>query len=825
MKTNFRKILILFFIVILSGCANEIIEKEAENGVLDLSEVDFSKQIVQLNGKWEFYPNQFFSPADFKYSSIPLIPKYVTVPSKIPVLSDGTKFLDTGYATYRLFVKLPKAGVYEIDYDYLYTSAKIWVNNKLVYELGDISENSAQSKGVYSFGNFSCSIDSLDKDNFTEIIIQISNYKASRKFGITKSLTFGKLDVQSKRVGTSYIIYFILIGILFMIIFYHLVVFLFYPKNYSVLAFAFLTIVITIRSFFTNTIVFGPADYSFSIRVAYISTVLFVIMTMVFYHFFFKSLFKTIIVKIVLLFGVLLIIFYSFTPVLHLEIALPFLYLFIVAVNFYALFVLIKGSIKKVKGATMVVIAQSIFILSMINDMLFHMRVVGWGDISHYTVGIIALIEAVVIAKISANSFKENLFLNLRLDEQNKNLEQIVTNRTAELKTKNIELEKLSIIAKNSHNSIIVFDENFKIKWVNKSFEKLYGKDLEETIKKDNFETQIANNNLELTKVSLLNGRSVSFEKQIIDKQNIKKWVQTTLSPLYFNKQLSGIVAIESDITEIKKAQEESYIQNNKITSSLRYAKTIQRTILPSTNALKKYFDIFIINSPKDIVSGDFYFYHEITHSSLSFIITGIADCTGHGVPGAFMSLIINGLIDDVLLHREIYEPNDILRILNLEIKKILKQEESQNTDGAAIVLLKIVPMVGHYSITYSTANLSFIVYNSQENKLEKLRGNVNYIGGILTNKIVSFVSKKIKVNEGDIIYLQSDGITDQPNYKKKRYSQKQYFDTLLDIHKLPLKKQKVTILEKFTTWKGDVSQYDDILIYAIKFKQITLQK
>lgn len=820
-----KYISIFLLLIVLSGC--NFVKKTktfATKGKIDISQFDFSKQVFLLDGQWEFYPNQFLTPQDFKLTYDPLKIQYVDVPSSIPTYSDGTKYSDTGFATYRLLIKLPETGLYVIDYDYIYSAAKIWVNDDLVFELGEVGLNKNETKSVYGFGYFPIIIKNLDSNGFAELIIQVSDYKSSKKFGITKSLTFGKHKVMMKKALTSQMFYFAIIGLMLIMAFYYIMVFVFYPKNYAVLLFAILTIVITIRSFFTNTIIFGPANYNISIRISYISAVLFGIFALLFYNQFFKNLFNKLYVKILIFLNVSLALFYLFTPIYYFDFATIFLYLFIVTTNIFILIVLIKGKIKKIKGTTLVLVAQSIFILSMINDLLFHARVIDWGYISHYTVSIFVVLEAIVIAKNFANTYKENLTLNIQLDGQNKNLEEIVDRRTKELTDKNLQLKKLSTIAENSHNSIAVFDTDFNIKWVNKSFEKVYGEKFENINSKNDIYHLFSKKSLELTLISLQKGRSVSYENQIVNSNNEKKWLQTTLSPILVDDELVEIIAIESDISEIKIAQEELIVQNNTITSSLRYATTIQNTILPSLKDLKKYFEVFVIYSPRDIVSGDFYFYKEITHSTLSYILTGIADCTGHGVPGAFMSLIINGLLEEITLHRDISEPNEILRVLNFEIKKSLKQEQAQNTDGAAIVLLKIVPMVGYYAVTYSTANLTFIYYNSKTEEHSMLRGNVNYIGGILINKVVAFVNKSFKAYPNDIIYLQSDGITDQPNDKRKRFGKSRYYNIIKNSSNLPMNEQKTVILGQFTNWKGDIRQYDDILVFAMKFKPI-LQK
>ncbi|MBN2893045.1 MAG: SpoIIE family protein phosphatase [Bacteroidales bacterium] len=821
MHKIFRNIILVTLLSLLAACNFNTTVEKAKSGKIDLTQVDFSKDVVLLEGEWEFFPNKIYSPQDLNYSYEPIKPYFVDLPTIKPII-ESKDVLDSNYATYRLILNLKEPGIYAIDFDYIYTAANFWVNGKLVYQLGNVSILSDSAKGVYSFGYFPFVIDENDDYTNTEIVVQVSDFESNKKFGITKSLAFAKYDVLMKKNTLAQRVYFAIVGILLVMAFYYFMVFVFYPKNNAILSFSLMTIVIAIRSFYTNTISFGPADFNVSLRISFISAVLFVVLMLHFYHKFLPSIFRKTSHKTTGFIGSLFVLYYLLVPIRNIDILTPFLYLFYATVNIFAFVILIKGVFKKIKGTGLMIVAQFIFILSMINDMMFNSRIIDSGYVSHYTVSLFVLIEAVVIAKSFASAYKENLVLTLKLNGQNKSLEDMVEERTLELNMSNQELRKLSVIAENSHNSIMVFDPDFNLIWVNKSFEELYGLKLDEVKNRKNLRQNAAKSDIEMLLSSLHKGRSVTYDNQIVNAKAERKWLQTTLSPIMIDGELVEIVAIESDITEIKESQDKLLAQSQTVNSSLRYAKTIQSTILPSVNEIEFFFDAFIYYQPRDIVSGDFYFFKEITHSSLTFAFTGIADCTGHGVSGAFMSLIINGLFEDILLRRDVYEPSEVLRILNIEIKKILKQDENQNTDGAALVLMKVVPMVSYYAVTYATANLSFYHYSAQTKQLNSFRGNVNHIGGILIQKVIAFKNYEMKAQPGDIFYLQSDGIIDQPNTKRKRFGKKQYEDLIYSVVNLPMEKQKEIIVESYKNWKGEIPQYDDIAIYAFKLKPIS---
>ncbi len=146
-------------------------------------------------------------------------------------------------------------------------------------------------------------------------------------------------------------------------------------------------------------------------------------------------------------------------------------------------------------------------------------------------------------------------------------------------------------------------------------------------------------------------------------------------------------------------------LQNQKINASIQYAQNIQRAILPVKNQIKNLFESFIIYKPKDIVSGDFYWFAKLKDKAFLAAV----DCTGHGVPGAFMSMIGNSLLNEIVLEKKVVEPAKILSLLNEKIVESLRQEETENNDGMDVCFISID--LKTKEITFSGAKTTFIYF------------------------------------------------------------------------------------------------------------------
>ncbi len=251
---------------------------------------------------------------------------------------------------------------------------------------------------------------------------------------------------------------------------------------------------------------------------------------------------------------------------------------------------------------------------------------------------------------------------------------------------------------------------------------------------------------------------------------------------------------------------------NRLITDSITYAKRIQDAILPAQEELEKLLskDFFILYQPAQIVSGDFYW----CSAQQDKIILAVADCTGHGVPGAFMSMIGNTLLNEIVNERKITDTNKIAELLDEKIIFALHQHEgTQNYDGMDISICCIDKI--NQEISFTGANHSMYLYSD---RLQKIKGNSFSIGGAQQQNSKAFTSQKISYQKGENIYLLTDGYCDQSGGgMNKRYTSKRLESLLANIYDLGMDNQKKELEKVLENWKGDTKQRDDVLIIGIK--------
>lgn len=266
----------------------------------------------------------------------------------------------------------------------------------------------------------------------------------------------------------------------------------------------------------------------------------------------------------------------------------------------------------------------------------------------------------------------------------------------------------------------------------------------------------------------------------------------------------------KENVEQIKFVLEE---KNKDITDSINYAKRIQEAILPSNEAIQKNFPkAFIYYKPKDIVSGDFYWFLEIE----AYYFIAAVDCTGHGVPGAFMSLIATTLLNEIVKNKKISSPCDILQSLNDGIIEALKQTESENSsrDGMDMALCRVDKQ--KEKLVFSGAARPF--YHIRNTNLTEVKGQGYPIGGHYGLMNLKYTNFEMDLEPDDMFYITSDGFADQFRYDdKKKFSTKRLKALLLEIAGLSPEAQQERLNSEFEIWKGDAKQIDDILIVGIR--------
>lgn len=254
--------------------------------------------------------------------------------------------------------------------------------------------------------------------------------------------------------------------------------------------------------------------------------------------------------------------------------------------------------------------------------------------------------------------------------------------------------------------------------------------------------------------------------------------------------------------------------KNKKITDSIRYAKTIQEAILPNPFRINEAFDqYFIMYRPKDIVSGDFYwFYHT---EGKTFIAT--IDCTGHGVSGGFMSMIGNALLNEIVSKQKIFEPAKILEKLNQQIRIALKQEQKGNDDGMDVCLCLIEKQDQTSSkLTFTGAKRPLYYIRQKNHVTETLKGDIKSVGG-KQYKNRSFTEQELILHKGDMIYLSSDGLADQNNITKRKFGSTRLKEMLSQNAYLPMLEQKKILEVALEQHQKGTEQRDDITLIGVK--------
>lgn len=269
---------------------------------------------------------------------------------------------------------------------------------------------------------------------------------------------------------------------------------------------------------------------------------------------------------------------------------------------------------------------------------------------------------------------------------------------------------------------------------------------------------------------------------------------------------------------EIQKQRDEIEEIHKDLSKSIDYAKKIQTAILPETEILKNYFsDYFVLYRPKDKVSGDFYWW---VKSGNKIIIT-VADCTGHGVPGAFMSMLGTTYLSEIVLKDEITNPSEILSRLRNDIIQALKQkgESGEQKDGMDMSLISID--TENYILQYSGANNPIYIVHAKSTpdetaKLEELKADKMPVA--IHDVMNDYTLKQAQLTKGDCIYLMSDGYQDQfGGANDKKFMTKHLKELFVTINEQGMEMQKTSLEQTLIQWIGNGKQVDDISIVGIR--------
>ena len=275
-------------------------------------------------------------------------------------------------------------------------------------------------------------------------------------------------------------------------------------------------------------------------------------------------------------------------------------------------------------------------------------------------------------------------------------------------------------------------------------------------------------------------------------------------------KERTAEVVEQKQLLETQKVDLE--VAYTGIQDSIHYSQRIQQAILPTPEEIKRIVpDSFVLFCPRDIVSGDFYWFAE--KAGKKYI--ACVDCTGHGVPGALMSMIGNTLLNQIILEKNISGPDEILNKLHEGVRHALKQDSGGDTrDGMDLALVVLDEKKSQ--VQYAGANRAMWI--ARQNELIEIKADKFPIAGSQQEEVRRFNAHTIHLQKGDVIYLATDGYADQfGGSKGKKFMVKQFTRMLVEIHTLPMIEQRTILEHKFNEWRGKHDQVDDVLVIGIR--------
>ena len=398
-----------------------------------------------------------------------------------------------------------------------------------------------------------------------------------------------------------------------------------------------------------------------------------------------------------------------------------------------------------------------------------------------------------------------------KINKQNK----LIAHQKTLVEQKNKILERLSLVVSKTENVILILDANGNVEWVNDSFEKLNNLTYDQLIIERGKHIVDVSNQEDISEILTTcekTKKPYRYDSLNITMDGDHIWESSTITPIYdVDGALSNFIIIDTDISKQKNAEELVVRKNKDITDSINYAKRLQNAILPNINSLTdNKLENFILYLPKGILSGDFYWIEKFDDK----IYFAVADCTGHGVPGAMVSVICSSVLSKALLEEGLKEPASILnRARELVVQRFVNSEQ-EIRDGMDISLCALD--LENNTLQWSGANNPLWIVRSGENTIEEVVADKQPIGMFITKK--PFNNHTISINKGDNLYLFSDGFADQFGAKRgKKYKSTNFNKFILSIKDLSMEDQLKALHDEFYTWMGDFEQIDDVCVMGVR--------
>ena len=263
--------------------------------------------------------------------------------------------------------------------------------------------------------------------------------------------------------------------------------------------------------------------------------------------------------------------------------------------------------------------------------------------------------------------------------------------------------------------------------------------------------------------------------------------------------------------------------KNIAIRGSITYAQTIQAALLTKESDFCKYFETSSVYHPKDIISGDFFWLKAIEQDNGKMIFASVIDCTGHGVPGALMSIIANAVLNDIVETNGIYDPAAILSELSFKIATMLAQDSSDNKDGMDMALCRfITDNDGNFlSLTFSGAKNPLYIWHQGDTEYQIVKADRKSVAGGVRNQGTIqrevFQESELPISKGDTLYMSSDGILDMCDSHRKRYTRTRFVQLINSIHPLKMESQATEIEKVVARYLQETEQRDDISVLGLR--------
>ncbi len=866
MTTTFEKIykmnikphifILLLMMFFACGAKKQTIDKPlAENAVLDISSWNFDKNgSVPLAGKWEFYWKQLIAPNEFD-STLVKNATYCNMPGYWESVSVGDSALsNVGYATYRLIITSDTDKKLSMFIAEQMTAYSFWCNNNLIYESGHVADNAAEAVPKRA----PVILDVNLRKGKNELVFQISNFN-HRLGGFYLAPVLGTyVQLHYKReLQQAFDIF--LVGSLFIMGLYFLLLFLIKSSVSGTFYIGLFSILLAIRTSLTGTLflldVFPDWSWDTQYRIEYLVSFIAPLVMLYFIQSLYKNETNAKVVRVFSFLFLPLILSIILPPIVFTQLLAVEQALMILIV-FYVCWSLIVAAKRKRSGIKTLFATIFIYASCIANDTFVYVWEVRWG-IELVPIGTLILVlgQIMALTRIFSVLMRDNEVLSTKLEYRNKNLDVMVQEKTQTLRMqqnslleKNKELKKQNEKIKSISSSLA--KQNYLIQYRDNQMRNLL-KMLPEAIFEIDSAGQVLHANEEFykylkyeqkTKPNINQFLEVEEEEQVGVFQKIQEKIgeekiiknlnldvrrsDNSKFPALFSIiehidnegikyrcMFMDITSQLADENKIISAYQEISKKNKDITDSIEYASKMQKAVMPAEEIFAQTFsDYFIINRPRNIVSGDFYYINKIGNK----VVFALSDCTGHGVPGGFMTILGITLLNKLYgsSSSEIPSPDYALGVMREQIIESLdqKNESYSNKDGMDIILC--VLDTDTLVLEFASANQPLLIMRDGE--ITTIKGDPMPLGIYLVMK--EFTLKQVQLNKNDVLYLFSDGIVDSfGGERDRKLHLKGFRNMIMDCNQTSMKKQCECIENKFDTWKGTQEQIDDILVLGVK--------